>query len=169
MCINMAMKIFRNSIIVVALSVLFMPQCVKNIRETEVGPADAKNKILIAAYYSDFKNAVTQGLVNRFKDKAKITVIQIEKFGKIDPYQYDVLVVIDALMAWQMFNPWTRSAIQKLKDPGEKKKLVLLLTAGNPKKNYKFMDVDCITSASQPNREGEIVEEISARINSMIR
>jgi hypothetical protein len=163
------MKISRNIIIVVALSALFTLQCVKSIRETEVGPADAKHKIVIAAYYSDFKNAVTRGLVNRFRDKAKITVIPLEKFGKIDPYRYDVVVVIDALMAWQMFNPWTRSVIRKLDGPEEKKKLVLYLTAADPKKNYKFMDIDCITSASQPDREGEIVEEISSRINGMIR
>jgi len=163
------MKIVRSSIILAALSVLLMLHCVKNIREAEVGPADAKNKILIAAYYSEFKNTVTQSLADRFKDKAKITVIPLEKIGDIDPKRYDVLVVIDALMAWQMFNPWTRSAIQKLKDPQDKKKLVLFLTAADPKKNYKFMDVDCITSASQVNKEGEIVEEISARINGMIR
>ena len=163
------MKIIRNSIIIFALSVLFLPQCGKNIRETEVGPAEAKSKILIAAYYSDFKNTVTQGLVDRFKNKAKITVVPLEKIEKVDPYQYDVLVVIDALMAWQMFNPWTRSFIQRLEDPKEKKKLILFLTAADPKKNYKFIDVDCITAASQVNKEGEIVEEISARINSMIR
>jgi hypothetical protein len=56
-----------------------------------------------------------------------------------------------------------------LNNPEEKKKLILFLTAGNPKKNYKFSDVDCITAASQANKEGEIVEEISARINSMLR
>jgi menaquinone-dependent protoporphyrinogen IX oxidase len=163
------MKISRNIIIVIACSVLLQPQCVKNIRETEVGPAEAKNKILIAAYYSDFKNTVTQGLVDRFKNKAKITVVPLEKIGKVDPYQYNVLVVIDALMAWQMFNPWTKSFVQKLNNPEEKKKLILFLTAGNPKKNYKFSDVDCITAASQANKEGEILEEISARINSMLR
>jgi len=159
----------RNIFIVIACTVLLLLQCVKNIRETEVGPADAKNKILIAAYYSDFKNTITQGLVEKFKNRAKITVVPLEKIGKIDPYQYDVLVIIDALMAWQMFNPRTRSFIQKLKDPEGKKKLILFLTAADPKKNYKFTDVDCITAASQANKDGEIVEEISARINNMLR
>jgi hypothetical protein len=165
----MVMNIIRNCIIIVALFVLFLPQCAKNIRETEVGPADAKNKIVIAAYYSDFKNTVTLGLVNRFKNKAKITVLPLEKLWTIDPYRYDVVVIIDALMAWQLFNPRTRSFIQDINDPAVRKKMVLFFTAGDPKKNYKFEDIDCITSASQMNRDGEVVEEISARINSMLR
>lgn len=163
------MKITRNIFIIIALSVLFLPQCGKNIRETEVGPADAKNKIIIAAYYSDFKNTITQGLVDKFKNRAKVTVVPLENLGKIDPYKYDVLVIIDALLAWQLFNTRTRSFIEKLKDPGERKKLVLFLTAGDPKKNYKFMGVDCITAASQVNKDAEIVDEISEKINSMLR
>jgi hypothetical protein len=165
----MPMKIIRNLIIIIALTVLVLPQCVKNIRETEVGPADAKNKIIIAAYYSDFKNTVTQGLVDKFRNRAKITVVPLENLGKIDPYKYDVVVIIDALLAWQLFNTRTRSFIENMKDPAERKKLVLFLTAGDPKKNYKFQGIDCITAASQVNKDAEIVEEISVKINGMLR
>ena len=93
----------------------------------------------------------------------------LEKLGKIDPYKYDVLVIIDALRAWQLFNTSTRSFIQNLKDPGDRKKIVLFLTAGKPEKNYKFMNVDCITAASQVNKDAEIIEEISVKINGMLR
>ena len=69
-----------------------LSQCIKSIRETETGPPDAKSKIIIAVYYSDFKSTITQGLVDRFKNTARVTVIPLEKIGAVDTKKYNAVV-----------------------------------------------------------------------------
>ncbi len=157
----------RYTAIILLLPVLFLAQCAKGIRE--VGPADAKKRIMIAALPSEYKDRITQGLVDRYKDRSRVTVMPIEKLNSVEYKKYDALVVIDALMAWQMFNVRTRWFIGGIKDPEEKKKIVLFFTAGKPSANYSVMGVDCITGASTINTEAEVISNISERIDRILK
>lgn len=151
------------------LPVLLLSYCARGIRETETGPAEAKKKILVAALSSEYKDRIAHGLVDRYKNTARVTLMPIEKLNSADYRNYDALVVIDALMAWQMFNARTRWFIGKVKEPEELKKLVLFFTAGKPKQTYTVMGVDCVTGASVMGEEDEVVKKLSERIDRLLK
>jgi hypothetical protein len=157
----------RFAAIILLLSVLFLVQCAKGIRE--IGPADAKKKIMIATLSSEYKDRVAQGLADRYKGRSRVTMVPIEKLNSVEYKNYDALVVIDALMAWQIFNPRTRWFVGKIKEPEERKKIVLFFTAGKPSENYSVMGVDCITGASTINTEAEVISKISERIDRILK
>jgi menaquinone-dependent protoporphyrinogen IX oxidase len=57
---------------------------------------------LIATQGSDFKNAVTKGLVDHFKsDSIFIQVVDIQELSAIDPVNYDALVLIHTWESWK--------------------------------------------------------------------
>ena len=159
----------RNTVMIALLSVLILTQCVRGVREMESGPADAKKSIMIAALSSEYKNRIAEGLAERYKNLTKITVVPLEKLNSIDYRKYDALVIIDALLAWQMFNVRTRSFIGDIKDPEDLKKIVLFFTAGKPEKNYRFMGIDCITGASTMLTDDEVIGKISERIDGILK
>ncbi len=162
------MIIKRCAALILLLPVLFLAQCATGIKQTEMGPADAK-KIMIAALSSEYKDRIVRDLADKYKVSSRVTVMPIEKLNSIDYKKYDVLVVIDALLAWQMFNATTRSFVGKVKEPEEVKKIVLFFTAGKPKEPYKVMGVDCITGASTVNTEAEVVRKISDKIDLILK
>ncbi|TFH41624.1 MAG: hypothetical protein E4G96_05125 [Chrysiogenales bacterium] len=159
----------RVCIIMVLCAAAVFAQCGKNIRRMETGRADAGKKILIAAFYSDYKDTIVQGLVERFRDTAKITVVPLSDLGGVHHGDFDALVVIDSLRAWKMFNTRTRHFIRKIDDPEGRKKIVLFLSAGNPKKNYSILGVDSITAASEADQDTAIIEKISERVREILR
>jgi hypothetical protein len=148
------------------MSLPFLAQCSKNMRE--VGPADAKKKIVIATMSSEYKDRITQGLADRYKGRTRVTMVPIDRLNSLEVKKYDALVIIDALLAWQMFNARTRWFIGGIKDPDEKKKIVLFFTAGKPSPDYSVMGVDCITGASEMKEEAEVIRKISERIDGIL-
>lgn len=151
---------------ILLLPALLLLNCSKGIRE--IGPADAKKKIMIAALSSEYKDRIAQGLADRYKGRSLVTMVPIEKLNSIEYKKYDALVVIDALLAWQMFNMRTRWFIGKIKDPEERKKIVLFFSAGKPRETYSVMGVDCITGASTIDTEAEVVRKLSERIDRIL-
>jgi menaquinone-dependent protoporphyrinogen IX oxidase len=151
------------------LSVLIGAGCVQGVRETELGREGSGRKILIAAYPSEYKKKVAEGLAERYKDRARVTVVPMRKLDSVDYRSYDALVLIDALMAWQMFNIYTRSFITKVREPEQQKKIVLFLTAGDPKPNQRFQDIDCITGASVINTEADAISRISGKVDAVLK
>ncbi len=157
----------RFLLVVLPLSALLLAHCGKGIRE--VGPADAKKKIMIATMSSEYKDRITAGLEERYRGRSRVSLVPIEKLNSVDTKGYDALVVIDALMAWQMFNARTRWFIGGIKDPEEKRKIVLFFTAGKPSPDYRVMGVDCITGASEMKEEAEVIRKISERIDRILK
>ncbi len=157
----------RHAPVILLLPVLFLAQCGKGIRE--IGPADAKKSIMIATLSSEYKDRIAQGLEERYKSRSRLTMVPIEKLNSVDYKKYDALVVIDALLAWQMFNARTRWFIGRVKEPEERKKIVLFFSAGKPKDNYKVMGIDCITGASTIDTDAEVVSKLSERIDRILK
>ncbi len=152
---------------VIMLPIMVLAYCGKGIRE--VGPADAKKKIMIATLSSEYKDRVARGLEERYRESCRVSMVPIEKLDSVEYKKYDTLVVIDALLAWQMFNARTRWFIGRVKEPEEKKKIVLFFTAGKPKNPYSVMGVDCVTGASEMNAEAEAVRKLSERIDAILK
>ncbi|MBN1496695.1 MAG: hypothetical protein JXA07_07995 [Spirochaetes bacterium] len=163
------MKQAIRAAISIALSSLFFAHCARGVRVSEYGPAGAGQSIMIASYPSEYKERITGGLIERFKNRARITVVPFDRLNSIDYRAYDVLVIIDALHAWQLFNTRTRWFVGKIDDPAEIKKLVLFFTAGKPSERYTFMGIDSITAASEMSDEAGSVEKIAERIESILK
>ena len=155
--------------VVVSLLLLVGAGCVKSVREAEIGPENAQKKIMIAVYPSEYKNRVGQDLADRYKDRAKVKLVSIRTLNSVEYRNYDVLVIIDALMAWQMFNVDSNWFVGKIKEQDTLKKIVLYLTARKPKENYKFQGIDCITGASVMAGEGAAVDKISAKVDALLK
>jgi hypothetical protein len=154
---------------VVAILLIVASGCVKTVREGELGPTGAQKKIMIAVYPSEYKNRVAQGLADRYRDRSKVTLVSIRKLNSVEYRNYDALVIIDALMAWQMFNVDSGWFVGKIKEQETLKKVVLYLTAGDPKENYRFRGIDCITGASVMSGEGEAIEKISVKVDALLK
>lgn len=154
---------------IVVLSAIFLAGCGKGVRVTEYGPANAGSSIMIASYPSEYKDRITQGLVERYKGRSKIALVPLGKLNSIDHRRYDVLVILDALHAWQLFNPTTRWFVGKIKDPADIEKVVLFFTAGKPSERYTFMGIDAITAASEVQDDAGSVAKIAAKIDEVLK
>lgn len=154
---------------VLVMSALLLAGCGKGIRLTEIGPPDAVNSIMIASYPSEYKDKVTQGLVERYRERSKISLVPFEKLNDVDYRKFDVIVVIDALHAWQLFNARTRWFVGRIKEPEELKKVVLFFTAGKPSEPYSVMGIDTITAASEAHDETGSIAKIAVRIDGVLK
>jgi len=154
--------------IALVLSLCIGTGCGKGIREMEFGHEGSGKKILIAAYPSEYKKKVAEGLADRYKDRARVTVMPMRKLNRVDYRKYDVLVIIDALMAWQVFNVESSWFVGKIKEPETLNKLVLYLTAGDLKQNYRFQGIDCITGATVMNTEADAISRISGKVDAVL-
>ncbi|HQH96099.1 MAG TPA: hypothetical protein PLM53_03285 [Spirochaetota bacterium] len=155
------------AVALMGMSLPFLAQCAKNMRV--VGPADAKKKIAIATLSSGYKDRITQGLADRYKGTTRVTMVPINRLHSLEIKKYDALVIIDALLAWQLFNARTRWFIGGLRDPDERKKIVVFYSAGKPRDDYSVYGVDCITGASEVNDDAEVVRKISDRIDRILK
>lgn len=153
---------------VVLLSIAFLAQCGKSIRG-EAGPDASKKRIMIAVYSSEYKKKLARDLADRYRDRSNVTVIPMRRLGSVDYRSFDALVLIDALMAWKMFNVYSTSFIMQVKEPEERGKIVLYLTAANPKENYRLQGIDCITGASVMNNNENDVNRISEKLDAVLR
>jgi hypothetical protein len=163
------MRNLLTAVMIILPLLSFGPGCGKGLRETEIGPANADKKIMIAVYPSEYKNRVAQGLADRYRNRSKVTVVSLRKLNSVEYRNYDALVIIDALMAWQMFNVDSNWFVGKIREPEALKKIVLYLTAGDPKEKYKFQGIDCITGASVMDKEGEAIDKISGKVDALLR
>lgn len=110
----------------------------------KVNAAQWNKQLLIATQGSDFKDALTKGLVDYFKsDSIFIQVEDIQVLEVIDPEKYDALVIIHT---WENWKPpvVVESFIERTKMYSSK--IVVLTTSGEG--SYKMDDVDAITGES---------------------
>lgn len=164
------MKYMKHVIVFfLIVSSLFLARCGRGVRVTELGPVNAGNSIMIAANPSEYKDRITQGLVERYKGRSRITLVPFEKLNSIDYRKFDVLVIIDALHAWQLFNTRTRWFVGKINEPEELNRVVLFFTAGKPSERYTFLGIDSITAASEAQDEAGSIDKIAARIDSVLK
>ncbi len=142
--------------------------CGRGLRVTEIGPSDGEHSIMIASYPSEYKERVRQGLIERYRDSSRITLVPIEKLNSVDYRKFDALVIMDALHAWQMFNMRTRWFVGMIDEPEALKKLVIFFTAGKPSDHYTFMGIDAITAASEAQDHAGSVKKISSKIDDIL-
>ena len=129
----------------------------------EVNSPNLENRLLIATQGSKFKNAITHGIVNRYKnDSVFIRVIDISDLAQINPNEFDALVVIHTWENWKPPVPVT-SFIERTLD--KKDKIIILTTSGEG--SYKMENVDAITGESILADAPIVIEKIIKKVKPL--
>ena len=106
---------------------------------------DTSNTLLIATQGSDFKNSITQHIVNHFKAKAIfINVIDISELEIIEPTDYNAMLIIHT---WENWKPPISVEHFINKSKAYKDRIVVITTSGEG--SYKMTEVDAITGESK--------------------
>jgi hypothetical protein len=131
----------------------------------EVNTVDMRSKLLIATQGSDFKNTVTQGVVDNYRsDSVFIKVIDVSTLSEIIPDDYDAILVVHT---WEYEKPpaVVRSFIEKAKS--HKDRIVVMTTSGPG--TSKMEGVDAVTGESILEDAPDVVEKIIARLDPLLK
>jgi len=122
----------------------------------QVNTSSLHVKLLIATQGSDFKNSVTQKIVNHYKkDSIFIKVIDISELPKIDTENYSAIVLIHT---WENWEPPLDIKTFIERTESYKEKIIVLTTSG--KGSFKMDNIDAIT--------GESILEDTALVSNQI-
>lgn len=110
----------------------------------EVNSHNLEHKLLVATQGSGFKDKVTKEIVDHYRSHPIfIKVIDITSLDKIDPSDYNAIVIIHT---WQNWEPPVEVKYFIEKNTGFMDKVVVLTTSGDG--SYKMEGVDAITGES---------------------
>jgi len=113
--------------------------------EFEVNSTDYSQKLVIATQGSDFKNAVSNHIINYYEqDSIFIKVIDVSSLSKINPKDYNAIVLIHT---WENWNPPIEVKTFMNRTVAFQDKIIVLTTSGFG--SYKMDGIDAITGASK--------------------
>ncbi len=125
-----------------------------------INSEDSSTKILIATQSSNYKNELTNLLVDYFNHKdVYLVVVDVDNLNRIEKV-FDATIVVHT---WEMWLP--PNAVRDFKDnlrPNDK--VLFLGTSGNG--DLQIQGVDAISSASQISNVQNDFNEILAWLNS---
>jgi len=163
MVTSLTRRILFISMLFVAVSLL---SCTRNVKETSFTREDALFDMIIASDATEFKDAIRSKIIEKYRDRGNIEIVNIDHLEDIRPGEYDVVLIMDTCMAWSGFNP---SLTAFLEDNQHKDNVVLFMTAGDPDWTYSYQGVDAITSASEMENEEPKFHEITRQIDRLVR
>ncbi|MBC2716911.1 MAG: hypothetical protein HF978_16530 [Desulfobacteraceae bacterium] len=144
---------------------MFPLSCAKHIPEQRFVNDNAKFDLLIGGLTSEFKEGIVSRLVERYKDQGNVDLVNFDKLNQVQCSDYDVILVMDSVQAWSLFNFSLKSFLKKTENCNN---VVLLFTANDPEWEYQYNDLDAITSASMVDNEDRVFNELAAKIDVMI-
>ena len=161
---RIAMAILSGTVLLFLFMIWYKYTYSMDIAETyELNSPNLDDRLLIATQGSKFKNAITLGIVNRYKyDSVFIKVIDISALAEINPNEFDALVVIHT---WENWKPpvMVASFIERTLD--KKDKIIVMTTSGEG--SYKMENVDAITGESILKEAPIVVEKIIEKVKPL--
>lgn len=132
-------------------------------RSFEVAGSPAGPRVLIATQGSDFKDALTAGLIDQLERRsAFVKVIDVTELGSIREADWNAMVVMHT---WEMRKP--PIAVKAFVDrTRQRDKLVVLTTSGAG--DFKLEGVDAISAASQMDDVATRVRELASRVDAIL-
>ena len=129
-----------------------------------VNSSSLEIKLLIATQGSEFKNTVTQGIIQHFEtDSIFIEVIDITSLEEINPKIFDAIVLIHT---WENWKPPSDIKSFVERTTAYKDKIVVITTSGEG--SYKMEEVDAIVGESILEDAPSISDKIITRIKSIL-
>ena len=131
----------------------------------EINTPNLERKLLIATQGSEFKNGITNGLVNHYKqDSIYIKIVDISALPEIDPNNYTALVVMHT---WENWSPPEDVMLFIGKTKPFKNKIIVLTTSG--KGSFKMESVDALTGESKLDNVISYTNQIIERLNPLLK
>jgi hypothetical protein len=132
-----------------------------------IGTVDSKNRLLIATQKSEFKEAIVSKVVKSFEgNNIFIEVIDLADLSNKLIEDYKAIVILNDYKFFQI-NRNTKKFLKNINDY-ERRKIVLLTTAGSPKLMIKSSEVDAISSASIIANTDTISDAIIQKVNIIL-
>lgn len=131
----------------------------------EVNSPNMEMKLLIATQGSDFKDKITNAVVDYYKsDSIFIKVIDIGGLPEIDPDLFSAILV---LHTWENWKPpaSVKSFIERTGSNTDK--IVVLTTSGEG--SYKMEEVDALTGESIMEDTPVFTERIIEKLNPLVK
>ncbi len=134
------------------------------VKAYDMNSPSFEKKLLIATQGSQFKNIVTDGVLNYFEqDSVYVKVIDVSLLTTIAPEDYNAIVVIHT---WENWKPpiAVKNFIERTKI--DKAKIVVLTTSGEG--SYKMEDVDATTGESILEDTPLFVDKILGKLKPLL-
>ncbi|MEW7289978.1 hypothetical protein [Aquimarina sp. 2304DJ70-9] len=133
-------------------------------QQFEVNSKELTQKLLIATQGSEFKDTITNSIVNHYKpDSIFIKVIDVSSLTEVQPENYTAIVLIHT---WENWKPpyVVRQFVERSLD--HKNKMIVMTTSGNG--TYMMSEVDAITGESNLEEAPDFVHKIVARLEPIL-
>jgi hypothetical protein len=145
---------------------LLWPQ--RDMESRTIGDSSWNKRTCIASRSSSFKKAVVAKIADAFSnERVFIDIMGIGDLDRIDPGDYDAVVLINTVMAWRM----DRKVDAFLKNHIDQSNIIVLSTSGDGKwiPDADEMFYDAISSASETGKVGPVAVDIELRIRRSIQ
>lgn len=139
--------------------------CAKKIPEQQFAAQDPQYELLITGMTSEFKADIILRIIDRYKDRGNVNLVNLNKLDRLQCDDYDAILVMDSVRAWSLFNFSLKSFLEKTEDCDN---VVLLYTAGDPDWKYQYHEIDAITSASQVEDQDRVFNELTYAIDLLV-
>ena len=144
---------------------IFMTGCAKNFQQARYELPEAETKILVAGISSDYRDAIKDRLIERYKTRSNIEVVGLNQLKEIQCDDYDAVLVMDQCKGWSLYNLALKSFLEK---SAHCDNIVVFITAGDPDWEYHYNGLDAVTSASYIGYEDRVYKELASRIDGIL-
>ena len=134
------------------------------VQAYDVNDPTLEKKLLIATQGSDFKNAVTSAVVERYKKNSiYIKVIDVTSLDTINPKPFNAILIIHT---WEYWKP--PKAVSTFTERAKEyhDKMYFLATSGDG--NYKIDGVDALSGESILGNAPFFVNKINHKLGTML-
>lgn len=130
-----------------------------------INSTNSEKSLLVATQGSDFKDSLTNVIVNHFKSGSiYIQVIDVSSLEEVDVEDFDAITIIHT---WENWKPpvEVQSFVDRTKDDEEK--IVVMTTSGEG--SYKMDGIDAFTGESIIANVPDFAERIIDSLNSILK
>lgn len=134
------------------------------VAESTINTPELERSLLIATQGSEFKNAITNNIVNEFKkDSIFIRIIDISALTQVEARDYSAILLIHT---WENWKPpmGIKEFIERTTD--QKDKVVVMTTSGEG--SSKIKNVDAITGESKIENVIPFTERAIERLKPLL-
>ena len=138
----------------------------KVITPRTIGTIGMERRVLIATQESQFKESVVNKVIEELEgDEVYIEVVDLKALSQKPPERYEAVVILNEYQFFRL-NHHVREYLKNA-DEEEKKRIILITTAGSPHRMREVTEVDAISSASKPERADTVSETILQKVHTL--
>jgi len=151
---------------VLCATVWFSSCAPKVITPRTIGTIGMERRVLIATQESQFKESVVNKVIEELEgDEVYIEVVDLKALSQKPRERYEAVVILNEYQFFRL-NHHVREYLKNA-DEEEKKRIILITTAGSPHRMREVTEVDAISSASKPERADTVSETILQKVHTL--